>query len=539
MWSRIAPHAVLLSLLLVAVLAVSERSTGFTTDEGSYAIQAEALRGGSWDIRWAFRGVDPTGEHFPYHAGVVADDGELAYVAHPAWPLVLAATSWVLPEEIGLRVVSLAAVLVTAVAAFALARRLGADRAAPWAFWIAAASPVLANGLMLWAHAPATALAALATLAAARAVERPTSAAAAALAATLAGGVLLRSEFVLFTAALVVPVAVVAIARREPRLLGVAGVGAAAGAAALLGERRWQSAIVGEGGSVQSLGSRAGGSGSWLQGRFDAAVTSLLEGAESAPLGSILSLLAVLAVSLAVAAHLRQRPPQETAVLLWAAAGLTLARLVVASDDPVRGLVTAWPVALLAVVAARVGGAPRWLLAAVALYAVAVLASQYDNGGGLQWGGRFFALAIGPLAALAAVGMAALHRRDRSVLRPGAALLVAGGLLGLVVTDNVRSANADGVADIAAAGPDAVLVWGTELARLDWRAWPDRCWLATGPDSLDAALRALEEAGVASAVYVLVDPDDLDAAGAAPRVVRSNPPIGAFGSGSDRCPPRR
>jgi hypothetical protein len=523
-------HGLLLAVLLALALALSERGTGFSVDEGSYAIQSEALAAGSWEIGWPFREVDPAGDHFPYHAGRVTEEAEHAYVAHPSWPAVLSVARQVGPEEVGLRLVPLVSVVVAALAAWGVARRLFGPEAAPWAFWAVAASPLLPNGLMLWAHAPAAALSGLAVLGAVAIVQgRSAPAWWPVLPLALAGLVLVRSEGLLFAAAAVVTAGLVGLVRRDGRTVALAVGAAAATGLALLAERAWVESIVGDGG--HALSSRAGGDG-WLAGRLEGAGVVLLEGgSSSAP--AVCSLLGLLATAAAVVARRRRR--DLVLPLLAAAAVLMLLRLLLGGDEPVAGLLTAWPAVALGVLAVVSDRRALALAGGVGAFVAAVLATQYDDGGGLQWGGRYLASAVVPLGAL--TGAAVARHLDGLERRAVGALLAVTAVSGLVVTDEVRQGNAAAVEALEAVGRPAGLVRGRQLARLDWRAWPERCWLADGSD-VAGAVDALARARALPAAYLGLDPDDLEAVGAV--VDRRQPGIGSVtipgAEGRGRCP---
>src|SRR5690242_530477 len=117
-WTRAGLLALGLAVVLGVGLALTERDTGFTVDEGSYAIQAQAIDDGGWQVHWPLRGLDADGTHFPYHSGDVTQRGEYAYVAHPAWPWLLSLVRPLGTPEVGLRLLSLAAVVVAALVGF-------------------------------------------------------------------------------------------------------------------------------------------------------------------------------------------------------------------------------------------------------------------------------------------------------------------------------------------------------------------------------------------------------------------------------------
>ena len=516
-------HVVALVVLLGVALALSHRNVGFSTDEGSYAIQSEALDRGSWEIDWPFREVDPTGAHFPYHGGRLTESprGEYAYVNHPIWPELLASVRSLGGEGVGLRLLPMASVVVAALCGAALARRMGGPVAGPWGFWVVATSPVLADGLMIWAHAPSAALAGLAVLAA---VELETGKARwwwwALLCAALAGGVLVRSEGAFVVAAVAGLLALIGLRRREWRLVGAGVLGAGAGAGALLLEWAWAAGYDGAG-----LTSRADSSG-FLGDRLHGAGVSLLRGA-SDPGAALISLLAVSLVVLAVVASRRTSLAIRPELVVGAAAVLVVVRTVVGHDDPVPGLLSAWPALAFAgagVVAAARRALPVALLVGATGFGLAVVATQYDDGGGLQWGGRFLAPLLVPTGAVAAVGLLRVLPSP-SVRRTGAALLAATALASLVITDQIRETNLSVVHQVDATGQPVVLVAGDQIARLDWSRWPERCWISDRGD-LRGALAALREAGVDHAAYVGFEPIDLTALGASARPVHRGALVG-------------
>ena len=533
---RLCIHLCLLGVLLVALLATSELRSGFTVDEGSYAIQAHAVRDGSWAIHWPFRDVDATGTYFPYHAGRLSDSEEFAYIGHPAWPAALAATSDVFGEDVGLRLLSLLSVLIAAACGFLLAARLGGAVAAPWGFWLVAASPVLVNGLMIWAHATAAAAAGVAALAAAALIDRerrwwPWLA----LPLGLAAGMVVRSESAFVGVAIIGVLGGLGV-RAARRDLQVAAAGAAvACAAAYVLERAWIVHIAGDDGTI-GLGSRTDSDLGWFVGRIVGAIVSLFLGGTSA-VGAIIGLLTLWLVVVAVMATKRPEMRMRPTPLLWVAFLLTLVRILVADDDAARGLLAAWPVAVLAPLAVRSDATVHRALGAIVVIAVGgVLLTQWDDGGGLQWGGRYLAIVIVPIAALAAAALVGprLANVDR---RAVAALVAVGAVLAVVVTDNGRRANVDGMQTIDETGAQVVLSETDQFARLDWRRWPGRCWLAAN-DDLPGSLRLLARTGTGQIAYVGFPVRDLRDASAAPREIDHDDEIGTIGARGSRraCP---
>jgi hypothetical protein len=178
-----------------------------------------------------------------------------------------------------------------------------------------------------------------------------------------------------------------------------------------------------------------------------------------------------------------------------------VARLAV-SAGPVPGIVWACPLIGVAVVLAdrRVLGrrfvAP--LTAAVGLFALAVLITQYSGGGGREWGWRYFSVALPvviPLALLVIVEAGTrLGARDRVVVgRLLAVVCVAVSLLAVLAQRETRAENrqiVDGIRATYAATPAAdggkpVVVttqWGT-IDRFNWDQVDETRWLVVSPDN--------------------------------------------------------
>jgi hypothetical protein len=421
---------------------------------------------------------------------------------------------------VGLRLLSLASVVGAALCGAGVARRLFDGRSARWAFWLTATSPVLADGLMVWAHAPAAALAGLGVLAGLALVRGERALWWPVLVLAVAVGVLLRSESVLFALSVGGVVGLAGLVARHGRAVAVGLVTGAATVAAFAGQRVWVHGITGASG-LGRLAREGNDSYGWLDGRVHGAVVALVRGATSSATASVL---AVLAAGLVAVAALAKRRPDQISIppvgLLSVAAGLVVLRLLVAGDDAVSGLLVAWPAALLAPLALRRGRlAPLVVAAGLVVFTFAVVLTQYDDGGGLQWGGRYLAPLIVPLAALAAGGVVA--RLDSvGERRAVAALLAATAVLGLLVTDHVRRDNGNAVAQLASQHQPVGLAHGDGLARLDWAAWPARCWIADG-DHLRGAVALLRRAGVHQAAYLDFAP--VDFAGTAARATPDRP----------------
>jgi hypothetical protein len=506
-------HAAVLLVALLALLPVMSPESSFTQDEGAYALQVRSLEQGAWEYEYRARAIDPAGRWFPVVLSTKGDDGFYTYAKHPAYPLVLRAATSVAGTTLGLHLVALLGVVGAAAAAWLLAAEVDRSLSRP-AFWVAAAGPVLVNGMLLWAHAPSAALAGLALVAAVRIARRGmrplvTLGAVAALVA----GVLLRSEGLLFAGALAAAVALMRFraAGARPAVAALVALGGPSLVAALA-ERLWIRSIVGR--TVEDLVVRGGaGSTPYLQGRFAGAFHSLFQAHDSVPAASV-PVLAALGVGAGVGyvALRRWRSTSlcELTVAALGVAALDGARVVLHPTEAVTGLFAAWPVAALGLFLVRKRDRSPTLdlcLVASGLFAAAILLTQYPEGGGLEWGGRFFSPVTVPLAVVATVVLA---HRLRSAPPPArgtatgavAVLVAATAVLALVTVARGRSGQ-DRL--IAAVGrhPAGVTVTTVDVfPRLAWRTHDRLNWMLTDDEGLDELVSTLHDAGVPDVVVV-------------------------------------
>lgn len=510
----------MLAVCLVGIWPLLELSSVFSSDEGSYATQARVLRSGDWDMGYAFSEADPEGTFVPFHGASIDDGRVVPYAAHPLWPTALQRASSLLGETVGLRVMGVASVVLLAAVAWALAGDLGFTGARPWAFWLAAASPVLGNAWLVWAHGPSAAAGGLLVLGVVRAMRRPQWLVLGAAGAVLS--VMLRSEGLLWAAAVSAALLVLG-ADARARVSGL-GIGLAS-VAALVVERAWTASIIGvsltssDGGTL----ARRSGGADFVE-RLGGLRTALLDGALADRQARALGLAAVLLVVGAVVLAVRG----SRASVRWVVGGSALAlalRVAVAPSDPIPGLLAAAPALLLAAWWRPRGRIDRWLPGAVGLFLAAVGATIYVDGGALQWGGRFLSPMTAVLAALAGVGLLRILDADMSgQARVGSALAASVVLLllvqaaaAVVVPDRVRRDTAAAVGRVLDLGPRVLVTEGGQVARLDWQGWPERCWIAVPddatPEDLRELLGVLARSGVRLAGYAGIDATLIEGAG--------------------------
>lgn len=507
-------HVLALAVLLGVGASFVHLGDTFTADEGAYAIQVRALDRGSWEYRYGAERYDPTGRWLPLRNATHSDKGWFSYVKHPAFPLAQLAATRVLGETVGLYAWSILGTLGVAAAAWAVAGEID-RRASRGSFWLAAAGPVLLNGYLALAHAPSAALCGVATFAALRVVRTSSAGWAALLISSVAGGVLLRSEGLLFAGALACGMLVVS--RREgasrSRVGRVTMPAAVVGVAAVAtyAERAWVTSIIG--GRFKEHGVRgedlsttvASGSGmvDFLEGRLEGAWHSLLAGANDSESGALLVAAALMLVGFAgwSAARRGSSWARDVAMGLGGAVGLLAVRWATGPTETITGLLAAWPVVIVGIavlLARRRVGTAKVLVGTVSLYAVAVLATQYRYGGGFEWGGRFFSPTIVPLAVLACLGLLELVESLPDRRQPVVALIVALTLApvvtGLTVVHNVRPLLGDVVDDVEAGGAKVFVTHSPALPLAAWRTYPDVTWLVVGRTELLEAVTAIRRA---------------------------------------------
>ncbi|MGI8983235.1 MAG: hypothetical protein ACR2HM_01665 [Acidimicrobiales bacterium] len=510
-------HVALLAVVLALLYPLMSPSSSYTSDEGAYALQERSLEGGSWAYDYRAGPLDPDGRAFPIILSDRGESGYFTYVKHPAYALLLRASTTVAGPVLGLHLPALLGVMGTAIAAWLLAGHLEPRLRRP-AFWLAASGPVLVNGFLLWAHAPSAALAGFALLGAAHIVRggRSRGAMGGLVVAALTCGVLLRSEGLLFAGALAVSLGAVALRRDGARRAAAvtAWVGLPPLVAALL-EREWVRSI--SGASHETLATRSGGSSSFLAGRLSGAWHVLMQAHFGDPAAGLPLLLALVLVAGLGFVALRRWVPSslgKLAVAVVLAAGFVALRFAGHPLDPVTGLLPAWPLAALGLLLfrwRRAGSVAHVLGGTALLFALAVLATQYAEGGGVEWGGRFLSPLVVPIAVLAAAGLLravdAVPGADR---RRATALLAALGLTTAVFAvasvGSLRDRQDDMVAAIAQHPATITVTTRRSLPRIAWRADREVTWMLTDEAGLAGLLQHLRRAGVADvAVVTAVD----------------------------------
>jgi hypothetical protein len=511
-------HAAALLLLLVGLVPLARWQEVFQADEAAALAQGDLLRDGDgWTAPNPSPTIDPELRALPLDNSDVYADGTWApFAKHPAYAALVGASMLGL-GGVGPILLSVLGTLVAAVAAGLLAERLRAGTG-PLALWlVGVGSPLLFDSYLVIAHALGAGVAAVLGLGAIRGVAQG-RAGAGLLLGLVAGSVLLgllRTEGLLLSLGLAAALGVEWLRSRPGPSLRLGMAVGGGGLAGFLVDRRLGGLLIGEPVGSSGIGSTGGGQG-LVQDRLEAARVSLVEPTFfSGPGRAGLVLGTVLLLAVAV---LARRAPTERALPIVAALGavLVVTRLA-SSDDPVPGLVVAFPllpVGLLSLRGDDLTPPARLLAVASGLFALGVAATQYAAGGGGGWGGRYFAIGLPLVVPVAAVGL----RRLLDALPPRAGRVVAGsfaaatlalGLLAVTSLHQGRVATGDLVDEVvAASGPARAPVVTTvaALGRFGWEHSVADGWLSTTAEGLPALAARVREVSD-RAVLVTSEPE--------------------------------
>lgn len=464
----------------------------------------------------------------------------MPFAKHPAYALLLAGAHR-LGGVAAMVLLSVAGVVAAAALAGALVARFDPVLRRPAIWTVGLASPLFFDGFLVIGHTLGAALAAGAALCALVAIVDRRPVVALAVAPCVAGAVLLRSEAVLFAGALAV-VALVARLRAPSRLpaILVAGAALASAVTARMAEAAWLESILGQGAGALELPNRLG-TDDFLQGRLDSFfITWLLPDYKSSQPFSLLLLVMLMALAIA-AIQARSAPANRMRVLAPAgiAAGAATGAFVAAPATVVPGLLLAFPAVVAGVLVARrsLFRDPGVVLAAgtSVVFALAVLATQYNSGGTGEWGGRYFALAI---PVFVPVLLLALHRQGRRLERTTrrgalAALVVCSLALTSMALLSVRSSHRywSGVMDSVkqahgVAGPGApVMATWSAAPRYVWPILDRSRWVVTSSADVGRLRRSFAELGFRRYLFVSIDVEADRAALAGLDVVWSDGPL--------------
>jgi hypothetical protein len=492
-------HTLGLAVVLLGVLALFPLDSALTSDEGAYALQVHALQNGSWSLDDPFAELDLPDDSYPYVNSEITANGQFMLPWSPLYVRVLQGSVALFGTNLGLHVPSVVGALLVAVAAWLVASELSTRLARP-AFWIAAFSPVIVNATIVWAHATSAASAGFATWGAVRVMRRGSDRAGwISFVVGIFVTVAVRSDGLAFAAAVTLPLGCFALRRRRPALVcGVACVGVAALGTFVL-QRRWSSALLGPGVGLPE-GRRVGSD--WLNGRATGIWNGLFRGGwtdDRAKSIGVIALVILIAGGWAAWRRSRSRHAVVASALTLALA-LLVVRQVVAPLDLVTGMLVAWPLLTIGIVARRwseLHHRERFLMVVCGAGALAVVASQFSGGAGLEWGGRYYSTLTVPLAVLVAGGAIALvddlpsrvSGAERSAfLLAVIAAVVLPAVIGLRASYAGSEHHDRVVAAIEATHPEVAIATIPAVPRLAWRTVPEIAWLRANDGGLAAVL---------------------------------------------------
>jgi hypothetical protein len=509
LWRLLRVHLAVFALALISLAPFMRVNTAWTVDEGLYSYQVRALQQGDWKIDYWAAPIDPDGRWFPLKRHEKGRDSYFPYVKSPAYPLLMWAATRVVGDSIGLHLFPILGALGAAAAAWLLASLVD-RRAAPFAFWIAALGPVVINAYVIWAHAPSAAVAGLTAYAATRALRGGiTATRVAGLCIGIASGVLLRSEGLLFAAALAAALGALGALRllaRAPNAARAVWLAATAGTTALTVnalEHRWVVSIVGHIFSNDYV--RNDGLPYW-EGKILGARHILLDVSylETGTLLTIVELVMTVVVTVATARALSRsefRAHVVASVAMFMVAALLVVRFLGPSDT-VPGIIPAWPIAIIGLILFKwrlANQVERVLAGVIVLELLATLATQYPEGGGFEWGARYLSPLYPLIAALAALalyrtiqGSSISARRHLVPLMVLLTLIPAAG--GLRAQTSLRS-KVDQWIQIVEGAPGVVITTDEWLAQGAFRTYPAHEWLHVQSPEIPTALTRLGEAG--------------------------------------------
>jgi hypothetical protein len=308
--------------------------------------------------------------------------------------------------------------------------------------------------------------------------------------------VLMRTEVILVAGAIGSVLCIEAVARRQlwPALVGGTAMGGAVLGIAI--ERVWRSSIVGEAELISGPAGRVmATTDTWVAGRLESFRTTILWPGEP-PRGAMLAA-AVLLLLVGGVATLGSDTVRRFGPALMGASSLVLVAVAVGEHQAlVPGLAITTALIPLALVTgfgrASLAVDERRLVAIAALAGAAIWLTQYAEGGGVEWGGRYFAVLL-PLAVPVAVRVLASVSEGMDWRRVFCgAIVIHVGLMSIVAarTVTVRSAGADAVLakiqEVAppvrlASSPDdlrpVVITGDFALPRIDWRRYEEKRWV--------------------------------------------------------------
>lgn len=404
-------HGVALLLVLVGTGLLLRPDTPATSDEGAARAQAETVRlTDGWAWAWPGEELAPSDSAMPISGAERADEGWLTYPKHPAYIAVLSGALTF--ETAGSVVLNGLALTGAALLAGDLAHRWWGRNRRSTIWVVGLGTPLTFSVSISWAHT----VAAFCATAGVWGIEvwkmrsdgshlRWLSPAIG-IGGLFAAG-MFRNEGVLFGLAIAGGLLFTTVrshSARPPgesrRLLLIAVASASASAASYIVDAAWSSQI--RGGPLDGFDTLSQETG--LRQKLLGASHVLIGTGDRTDIGALLGV-AGLALAVGVGVAIARRRTATGPLLVMLAVVCSMGAIV-ARADLITGIATAWPLGVMLVITVIVVSreatspvAANWALVAAALFLLGVLATQWTDGGGLEWGGRYLQLAVPILVA--------------------------------------------------------------------------------------------------------------------------------------------
>ena len=507
-------HLAGLGVVLVALLPLVRPGPVFFSDEGAPILQERLLRAThSWvEPSAPLPQVDPRGVARTIPNADVGAKGRAPYAKHPLYPLTLGLLDRLFGPG-GILAVSIAGTLLAALAAAGIALMVDA-RLARLAIWIVGlGSPLLFDSYLVVGHTLGAAAAGIAAIGLLAVIQGRSWkwAGVALIAVGVSLTTLLRTEGALWGGAITLTAGLVVVLRRTAAPL-TTGTAALTSVLSVFVVRRVEARVllrhVGVAHATLSGSDVASQQGFLAQRLHGLARTVVAPGYQADARPALVLGAAAVMVSVAAILARRVRTPDPVTIALVVAALLSASRFLFGAAAAVPGLVVAFPLGLFALLLlskddVRSDGQIALTICFLA-FAAAVVATQYANGGGVEWGGRYFAIGLPAAAVLVA---AVLRRYFNTVPRPAmtvqaAALAVTVGsvsLLGILTLGRTHAATHQlGQVLVAAdrgsgpSGQTVVLTTERFVPQIEWQLYHRFIWLTPKLADLPEVARNLE-----------------------------------------------
>lgn len=431
-------------------------------DEGVYSAQARALTEDGWITGRPEPGLGHNNIMDPLTPTVITEDGRIPYGRHPLFSIILAGP-YAIFGKAGLVMVSVFGGVTASILIGLIGRSLDPRFGIPSMMLAGLSSPLLFNSYVVGAHSMAVALIGVIVLSTVKLLAYKTRCWLIPMAMAAALLPMLRTESVVFIAALAVATGVLAmpvmhkVSRPRATSLYIALAVTVFGSIGWLVDRQWAASILGSTTGFLSNPNQAllGEQTDLVNGAWIALLQPWQSAANATPWVALDLLLILTAVVI-----WRMVPRyRQIAVLLLVLAAVGSIAVGLSTTQLITGLIPAWPLVVFALIWPTRHDVqdPRTLtfIVATIIALVGLVLTIYGDGGSTQWGGRLFQILLPMLIPLSVVGMAnALRRTNQGQARVATAALVvialAYGAMSLQKISTQRDANEFLVTEVTA-----------------------------------------------------------------------------------------